>query len=149
GLLLGFFISIAEPDLHILAEQVELVTNNTVSKMGMVLVVSIGIAVLVALGLLRVIFSFPIHIFLLVAYIIILLLGILAPSEFLAMAFDASGATTGAMTVPFLLALNMGVTILKHKKGTSEEDSFGLVGIASAGAIMPVLLLGIIMNPGE
>lgn len=149
GLLLGFFISIAEPDLHILAEQVELVTNNTVSKMGMVLVVSIGIAVLVALGLLRVILSFPIHIFLLVAYIIILLLGILAPSEFLAMAFDASGATTGAMTVPFLLALNMGVTILKHKKGTSEEDSFGLVGIASAGAIMPVLLLGIIMNPGE
>lgn len=149
GLLLGFFISIAEPVLHILAEQVEQVTNNIISKMGMVVVVSIGIALLVSLGLLRVIFSFPIHIFLLIAYIIILVLGIFAPKEFLAMAFDASGATTGAMTIPFLLALNMGVAIFKHKKGTSEEDSFGLVGVVNAGGIMPVLLLGIIMNPGD
>ncbi len=146
GLALGFFISIAEPDLHILSGQVAEVTSNLITKMSMVTVVSIGIGVLVAIGLLRVVFDKPLHILLTIVYGIIFIFAIVNSKEFLAISFDASGATTGAMTVPFLLALNLGVSALKQKQGSSEEDSFGLVAIASAGAILAVLIMGLITN---
>lgn len=146
GLLLGFFISIAEPDLHILASQVADVSGNIVSKILIVIVVSIGIAVMVAIGLLRIILNKPLNIFFTIIYIIIFGLAIFSLPEFLAIACDASGATTGAMTVPFILALSLGVAMLKNKTGSQEEDSFGLVGIASAGAILAVLVMSIILN---
>ena len=66
--------------------------------------------------------------------------------EFLAVAFDASGATTGALTVPFILALAAGISVLKKDIKASEEDSFGLVGLASAGAILAVLATGVLTN---
>lgn len=146
GLLLGFFISIAEPDLHILADQVADVSSNLVSKELIVIVVSVGIAIMIAIGLLRIILSFPLNKLLTVIYILILVFAIFSTPEFLAIAFDASGATTGAMTVPFILAISLGVASLKTKTGSQDEDSFGLVGIASSGAILAVLLMGIILN---
>ena len=75
---------------------------------------------------------------------IILGLGIFTSREFLAISFDASGATTGALTVPFILALALGVSHLKKDSRASEKDSFGLVGIASSGAIMAVMVMSII-----
>ncbi len=147
GLILGFLISIAEPDLHILARQVEFVTSKVISMWGIIIVVSIGIAVLVALGLIRIVYNVTLRRFFTICYFIILFFGLFTPTEFLAIAFDASGATTGAMTVPFLLALNTGVTKLKKDSLSSEEDSFGLVGIASAGAILGVMIMGIVSKP--
>ncbi len=144
GLLLGFFISIAEPDLHILAGQVSFVTSGLISKASIVIVVSVGIAVMVSLGLARIVLGFPLHKFLAISYLIIFALGIFTSPHFLAIAFDASGATTGAMTVPFILALALGVSSLKKDSQASETDSFGLVGIASAGAIISVMVMSII-----
>ena len=118
GLLLGFFVSIAEPDLHILANQVSTVTDGAISKSSIVFYVSVGIAVITS-------------------------------REFLAISFDASGATTGALTVPFILAIGHGVASLKKDSKASEKDSFGLVAIASTGAILSVMLMSILSKRQE
>lgn len=144
GLLLGFFISIAEPDLHILAGQVDSVTAGLISKGSIVAVVSIGIAALLAVGLVRIVFNFPLYKLLTILYGVIFLLAVFTSPEFMAIAFDASGATTGALTVPFVLALAVGVTKLKKDSRASENDSFGLVAIISAGAIITVMLMSIL-----
>lgn len=144
GLMLGFFISIAEPDLHILARQVDLVTSGLISKASIVVVVSIGIGALISVGLVRIVFNFPLYKLLTILYLIILVLAIFTSPEFLAISFDASGATTGALTVPFILALALGVSALKKDSKASEKDSFGLVAIASTGAIISVMIMNII-----
>jgi len=144
GLFLGFFISIAEPDLHILAGQVDAVTSGLISKGILVVVVSIGIAVLFAVGLTRIVYNFPLYKTLTVLYGIILVLALFTSPEFMAISFDASGATTGALTVPFVLALAWGVSQLKMDSKSSEEDSFGLVAIVSTGAIISVMIMSIL-----
>lgn len=144
GLLLGFFISIAEPDLHILAGQVDFVTDGLISKTSIVIVVSIGIGALIAAGLARIVYNFPLYKLLTVLYFIIFALAIFTSPEFLAISFDASGATTGALTVPFILALALGVSVMKKDSKASEKDSFGLVAIASTGAIISVMIMNII-----
>ncbi len=144
GLLLGFFISVAEPDLHILAAQVDSVTSGLISKGSIVIVVSIGIACMLAIGLIRIVYNFPLYKLLTILYGIIFLLAFFTSREFLAISFDASGATTGALTVPFILALAIGVSKLKKDSKASEKDSFGLVAVASTGAILSVMIMSII-----
>ncbi|WP_026073917.1 DUF1538 domain-containing protein [Acetivibrio cellulolyticus] len=149
GIILGFFVSVAEPDLYILAGQVEFVTSGLISKLSIVVVVSIGIAVMLAVGLIRIVYNIPLFKILTVLYFIIFILTFFTSSEFLAISFDASGATTGALTVPFILALALGVSRLKKDSNASENDSFGLVAIASTGAIISVLIMSIITKPGK
>ena len=149
GLTLGFFISIAEPDLHILAEQVDDVTGGIVSKISIVAVVSIGIAVMLSVGLGRIVKGIPLYKMLTVLYLVIFALAVLTSEEFLAISFDASGATTGALTVPFIMALAIGVSAMRKDSKASEEDSFGLVAIASTGAIMAVMLMSILFDMDE
>ncbi len=146
GLLLGFFISIAEPDLHILAGQVDMVTSGVIAKGMIVVVVSIGIAVLLAFGMVRIVYNLPLNKTLTVFYGIIFVLALFTSPEFLAIAFDASGSTTGALTVPFILALAWGVSQLKKDSKSSEEDSFGLVAIVSTGAIISVMIVNILQK---
>ena len=149
GLLLGFFISIAEPDLHILAGQVDMVTSGVISKLSIVVVVSIGIAVMLTSGLVRIIYNIPLYKLLTVLYVFILGLSFFTSSEFLAISFDASGATTGALTVPFMLALALGVSSLKKDGKASEKDSFGLVAVTSTGAIIAVMIMSILSKQDE
>ncbi len=149
GLLLGFFISVAEPDLQILGGQVEFVTSGLVSKWLIVAIVSIGIAVMLSLGLGRIVYNFPLYKLLTIIYGVIMLLALFTSPEFLAISFDASGATTGAMTVPFILALATGVSRLKKDSKSSEKDSFGLVAIASTGAIIAVMLMSILSKTDQ
>ena len=149
GLILGFFISIAEPDLHILAGQVQAVTAGVLSQTSIVVVVSVGIAVLLTLGLFRIVYNQPLNKMLTLIYLLILVIGIFSSSGFIAIAFDASGATTGALTVPFMLALAYGVSSLKKNGAASEEDSFGLVGLASSGAILAVIIMSLFSKTRE
>lgn len=146
GLVLGFFISYAEPDLHILAGQVSEVTDGRLERLLIVTAVSVGIAVMMTLGLLRILKSIPLKYAFLIAYGVIFLLAIFSSPDFLAIAFDASGATTGALTTPFILAMAAGVPALKKDSHASETDSFGLVGIASTGAIIGVLATGLLLG---
>lgn len=144
GLLLGFFISIAEPDLHIIAEEVDQVTSGFLAKMDLIYVVSLGVATILTVGLLRIVYNKPLNRTYSIIYLLIFAFAIFSSPEFLAIAFDSSGATTGAMTVPFILALGLGVASLKKNGKASEEDSFGLVGMASAGAILAVLMMSVL-----
>lgn len=144
GMIVGFFISIAEPDLIILADQVELVTSGEIAGKSIVVVVSIGLAIMLALGFVRIVTNVTLHKMLTALYGLIFILALFTPPEFLAIAFDASGATTGVLAVPFILALALGVSRLKKDSIASEKDSFGLVAIASAGAIIALMLLSII-----
>ncbi|UOQ48896.1 DUF1538 domain-containing protein [Gracilibacillus caseinilyticus] len=149
GLCLGFIISIAEPDLHILAGQVEMVTSSAIAKLTLVIVVSVGIAVMLSIGLIRIVHNIPLFKILTIIYGAVFLLALFTSPQFLAIAFDASGATTGAMTVPFILALSIGISVMKKDSKASEKDSFGLVAIASVGAIITVMLMSIFSRQSE
>lgn len=149
GLLLGFFVSIAEPDLHILATQVDTVTSGMVSRYSVVVIVSLGIAIMLSVGLIRIVYNYPLYKMLSILYGVIFILALFTSPEFLAISFDASGATTGALTVPFILALAIGVSKLKKDSKSSEKDSFGLVAIASTGAIISVAITSIISGSDE
>lgn len=149
GLMLGFFISIAEPALHILASEIGVVTGGSVDRWALVIIVSVGIALLVSFGLVRVLYSIPLYIVLTVLYLLIFVLSIFVTPEYLAIAFDASGATTGAMAVPFLLSLSLGIARMKKNGKASEKDSFGLVAIASTGAIIAVLVMSLFAGQPE
>lgn len=144
GLVLGFVISLAEPDLHILAQQVENITLSAIKKFEIVIVVSAGIALMLSLGFVRIVYNVALNRILTSLYITVFILAYFTPIEFLAISFDASGATTGAVTVPFILAMAVGVSALKKDSKASETDSFGMVAIASAGAIIAVMVMGIL-----
>ncbi|WP_018372600.1 DUF1538 domain-containing protein [Streptococcus merionis] len=141
GIVLGFFTSIAEPGLMVLANQVNDVTSGSIPALSLLLLVAIGLALMLALGFIRIFFNIPLYKLLLVLYGIIGLLSLGTSKEFLAIAFDASGSTTGILAVPFILALSVGISKMKKDSKASEKDSFGLVAIASTGAIIAVLLL--------
>ncbi|MDR1669054.1 MAG: DUF1538 domain-containing protein [Oscillospiraceae bacterium] len=147
GLVLGFFISLAEPGLTVLAKQVDTVTE--ISGTGILITVSVGLALLLAVGFLRVIFNIPLYKLLIGLYILIGAAAVFTPPEFLGIAFDASGATTGILAVPFILALAVGTSSLKRDTKASEKDSFGLVAVASTGAILSVMVLSLFYRGTE
>lgn len=147
GVILGFFISIAEPGLMVLANQVNLVTSGQIPGILILVVVSIGMAIMIALGFLRIFYNVPLYKLLMAIYFIIFGLAVFTSREFLAIAFDASGATTGVLAVPFILSLSVGISKLKKDSKASEKDSFGLVALASSGAIIAVMVLDVFSKP--
>ncbi len=140
--LLGFLVTVAEPDLLILGHQVENASGGTIGAMVMVYMVSAGVGVLIALGTFRLLRSRSYPKFMGIAYLGMFVLAFFVSEEFLAIAFDSSGATTGALTTPFVLALSAGLSRIKGGK-SAEEDSFGMVGVMSAGPIYAVMLMSI------
>ncbi len=145
-LVLGFFISYAEPDLHILANQVDSVTGGQFDNILMVVAVSIGIGVMMTIGMMRILRGVKLRYVFTAAYGLIFILSMFSNSDFLAISFDASGATTGAITVPFMLALAGGFSSMKKDSKQSEVDSFGVIGISSTGAIIGVLTAGLFLG---
>ncbi len=142
--LLGFLVTVAEPDLLILGNQVQTASGGAVSAMLMVYIVSTGVGLLIALGTFRLLSGkMSYALFMALAYGVILVLSFLVSEEFLAISFDSSGATTGALTTPFVLALSASLSRIKGGRNT-EEDSFGMVGVMSAGPIIAVMLLSIL-----
>jgi len=146
GIFLGFFISIAEPGLLVFAQQVESVTKEAISSINILISVSVGLALLIGLGFVRIIYNIPLFKILIVLYGIIFVMALFVTPEFLAISFDASGATTGVLAVPFLLALSVGISKLKKDSKQSEKDAFGLVSIASTGAIMSLMVLNYVQR---
>lgn len=141
--LLGFLITVAEPDLLILGNQIEGASGGTMSSFIIVYMVSLGVGIMVSLGVFRLLRGMKMNFFMALVYGVILVLGFYVSEEFLAIAFDASGATTGALTTPFVLSLSYGLSSFKGGQD-SEENSFGLVGIMSSGPILAVMLISII-----
>ncbi len=138
---LGFIITISEPDLQVLAEQVPSVPNLT-----LILAVAAGVGCFLATALLRMLFSMALPPLLVIFYGIVFLLALFVPEDFLAVAFDSGGVTTGPMTVPFIMALGIGVSSVRSDKHASD-DSFGLVALCSIGPILAVMILGMQYRP--
>ena len=141
--LLGVIVTISEPDLQVLAQQVPGVAN-----MVLVMAVAIGVGLFLLVAMLRILFKIPMKWLLLGCYIGVFVLAMFVPDAFLAVAFDSGGVTTGPMTVPFILALGVGVSSLRVDSN-AENDSFGLVALCSVGPILAVMILGIIFRPTE
>lgn len=146
GFIIGFFITIAEPDVHVLAQQVAAV-DKAIQKSLLVGMIAMGVGLFVAIALLRVVFQFSLRLTLAIFYALVFACAAFANPSFMGVAFDSGGATTGPMTVPFIMALGIGVAAVRAGKG--QDDSFGLIGIASIGPILSVLILGIFQGGGE
>lgn len=141
--LLGLIITISEPDLQVLAHQVPSIPNMT-----LILAVAVGVALFLVFALLRMLFSIALPPLLVTFYIVVFILAIFVPDSFLAVAFDSGGVTTGPMTVPFIMALGVGVSTIRNDRHAAN-DSFGLVAFCSVGPILAVLILGMIYHPQE
>lgn len=141
--LLGFIITISEPDLQVLAQQVPAVPN-----MVLILSVACGVGVFLVVAFLRMLFGIPLPPLLLIFYTGIFILAFFVPRDFLSVAFDSGGVTTGPMTVPFIMALGIGISSIRSDRHAAD-DSFGLVALCSIGPILAVMILGMIYNPQE
>ena len=141
GFLLGFLITISEPDLQVLANQVQAVPN-----MVLIVTVAVGVGLFLCFAMLRMLLSVPLNTMLVGFYIVVFVLAMFVPKDFLAVAFDSGGVTTGPMTVPFIMALGVGVSAIRSDKH-SANDSFGLVALCSIGPILAVLILSLIFRP--
>ncbi len=141
--IMGFVITISEPDLQVLAQQVPSIPNLT-----LILAVAFGVASFLVISILRMLIGIPLSYLLLVFYAIAFGLTFFVPADFLAIAFDSGGVTTGPMTVPFIMSFGIGIAAIRSDRH-AEEDSFGLVSMCSIGPILAVLILGMIYNPAS
>lgn len=141
--LLGFAITVAEPDLQVLAETVPHISSTV-----LLVTVGIGVGLFMSLCMYRIITGANLRWLLLGCYALIFLLAAFTDPDFLCIAFDSGGVTTGPMTVPFILAMGMGVANIRSDN-RAEADSFGLVALCSIGPILSVLLLGFFYDGGE
>lgn len=142
-LIVGTFITMAEPDLQVLAQQTPAVPTRT-----LILAVSLGVGLCLVLGALKVIFQLELNRLLCIGYFIIFLLAAFVPSEFLPVAFDAGGVTTGPITVPFLMAFGLGLTRAQSRRG-KKADSFGMIALCSLGPVAVTMLLGLLFHVSE
>ncbi len=142
-LVLGILITMAEPDLQVLAEQVPAIPNLT-----LILTVAAGVGIFPVAAELRMIFKIPLSYTLCFFYLIVFVLTFLTPKTFIPVSFDSGGVTTGPMTVPFIMALGIGMASVRSDKNSSN-DSFGLIALCSIGPIFSVLTLGVFYSPEE
>ena len=143
GFVLGFLITISEPDLQVLANQVPSIPNMT-----LILSVAAGVGFFLVVAFLRMLLSIALPKLLVVFYALIFVLAAFVPKEFLAVAFDSGGVTTGPITVPFIMALGVGVAAIRSDRHAAD-DSFGLVALCSVGPILAVLVLGILFQASD
>lgn len=145
GIFIGFTISVAEPDLLILANEVTSAVG--IPAQIIVMIISLGVGLMISLGLFRIFKEIRLSNMMWVIYLSVFVLIIFTDDVGHAIAFDASGATTGAMTTPFIIALGLGVASLKGER--TEDDSFGLVGLASTGPILAGLIMSLFSKGGD
>lgn len=143
GFLMGVIITVSEPDLQVLAGQVPSVPN-----MVLIMTVAVGVGLFLALAIVRIRYKISLSMLLIVCYLALILVSMFVPKEFLAVAFDSGGVTTGPMTVPFIMAMGVGLASVRSDKNAAN-DSFGLVALSSVGPILAVLILGCFFKPTE
>ena len=143
GFLMGVIITVSEPDLQVLAGQVPSVPNAV-----LIFTVAVGVGLFLALAIVRIRYKISLSMLLIICYLALILVSMFVPKEFLAVAFDSGGVTTGPMTVPFIMAMGVGLASVRSDKNAAN-DSFGLVALSSVGPILAVLILGCFFKPTE
>lgn len=139
--MMGVIITISEPDLQVLAGQVPAVPNRI-----LIWTVAAGVGVFLALAVFRIFLQIRLSDILIVLYAVVLAASFLIPRDFLAVAFDSGGVTTGPMTVPFIMATGVGLASVRGDKNAAN-DSFGLVALSSIGPVLAVMVLGYFFQP--
>ncbi len=140
--LMGVIITVSEPDLQVLADQIPTIRNAVI-----IIAVALGVGIFLVIAMLRILFGIPLSYLLIGFYIIVFTTATFVPKDFWAAAFDSGGVTTGPMTVPFIMALGVGVSNIRSDRHAGN-DSFGLVALCSIGPILAVLILGL-LYPAE
>lgn len=141
ALAMGVIITLAEPDLQVLANQVPAIPN-----MVLIVTIAAGVGIFLVAAILRILFKINLSLLLIILYSILMIVSIFIPENFLAVAFDAGGVTTGPITVPFIMAMGVGLASVRSDKD-ADADSFGLVALCSIGPILAVMILGFFYNP--
>ncbi|MDR0553954.1 MAG: DUF1538 domain-containing protein [Treponema sp.] len=139
--IMGFIITIAEPDLQVLARQVP-----SIPTISLILTVAVGVGIFLVIAILRTILNIRLSILLVIFYLATFIVAFFIPPSFIPVAFDSGGVTTGPITVPFILAMGVGVASIRSDKH-SQDDSFGLVSLCSIGPILAVFILGLFYSP--
>jgi len=139
--IIGFMITIAEPDLVVLAEQFDGLKN----KYYLILPIALGVGIFLVISALRIVFQIKLSYLLIISYSLIFLIALFVAPEFVPVSLDSGGVTTGPIIVPFILALGSGIAIARGDSG-SEEDSFGMVALCAIGPILAVLFLGLFLG---
>jgi len=142
---LGFTATLAEPPVRVLAGYIEYASDGRIAGNALVVMTALGIGLFLCLAMLRIVLQVSTRHIFLGGYALILILSFFIPPDFMAISFDASGVTTGPVTVPIILSLGIGVTAVLGGK-TTVGESFGLVGIASIGPILLVMLMGVFLG---
>ncbi len=138
--IIGFIVTIAEPDLSVLASQVPTISSDLLINS-----VGLGVGIFLLIAVFRLLFQFNYSIILALFVVITFILAFFSPVEFVPLAFDAGGVTTGPLSVPFIIALGAGLAF-KRRDRKKKEDTFGMISFCSIGPVIVVLILGIIFN---
>ncbi len=139
---IGFIVTAAEPDIQVFGDQVRGILRH-VNKEALIWSIAAGVGFFMAAGLLRMVADISVKLTLLLAYGVLGAVALFAPTAFIGIAFDSGGATTGPMTVPFIMALGLGVAAVRAK----GDGSFGLTGVASVGPVLAVLVYSLFLHP--
>ena len=143
GFILGFASTVAEPHVQVLDKQVNLISGGSVPKSVLIMTIGILVGIYTIFGLLRILFNIDIIKIFIIRLIVIFLLTVITPANFIPISFDAGGVITGPLIVPFIMALGLGITRVLGGKSNSE-NGFGLVGLLTLGPILALLILGVI-----
>ncbi len=135
--IVGILITIAEPDLSILADQIP-----SINHWVLIIAVSVGVGIFFVISILRIVFKWSLSWCVIIAYAIVFILTIFTHPDYIAIGFDSGGVTTGPITVPFIIAIGVGVASVRGGKD-SIDNSFGLVALCAIGPIMAVMFLGL------
>ena len=142
---IGFAITIAEPDVQVLASQV-LSVAPTLSRNTLLVSIAVGVGIFLVVGMIRVVMQISLRKLLMLFYALVFIACLFDDPAYVCIAFDSGGATTGPITVPFIMAMGIGVAATVKKTGEDDDNSFGFVGLASIGPIAAVAIMGI-FNP--
>ena len=135
--IVGVIITIAEPDLKVLAEQM-----TAINPMVLIMSVGVGVGLFLSIAAIRIMYQISLKKIIAMCYSILLLMIFISSKEMIPLSFDSGGVTTGPMSVPFILAMGIGFTARQK----SKNDSFGLVALCSIGPILTVLILGLFIS---
>ena len=142
---IGFSTTIAEPDVLVLSKQVEIITNGAIPENDLAYIIGISLAFFMTMAIMRIIFGFRIAYLLTASYLIVIILSFFTPPEFVPLAFDAGSVTTSVLTAPIVLALGIGLSSVLAGR-SAIADGFGLLGLASIGPIIAVMIMGMIVH---
>lgn len=147
GMIMGYFIVMAEPAVHVLKKQVEEITGGAIPAKSMLLSLSVGVALSIGISMLRVLYGIPIYWFIVPGYAIAFIISFAVPNVFTSIAFDSGGVASGPMTATFLLPFAMGAC--ESVNGNILTDAFGLVAMVAMTPLITIQILGLLYKRKE